>query len=206
MSRPADRSDARGRGRRRPDRPRPAKRFWIGLGAITARRARVARRLRDPRARPHPRSTATPPTTTGRRTSSRRASASSTRRATSSSGMKTPSAGHPPAYILYLAAVSRFIGTSELTHRLASTLLGAGAVFVIGVARPPAVRQRLGGLDRGAARRRLRAPLDQRRDAHVGEHVRAHDRGRGAGRRTGSGTARARAPRRSWASASRSPR
>jgi 4-amino-4-deoxy-L-arabinose transferase-like glycosyltransferase len=48
-------------------------------------------------------------------------------------GMKTPSAGHPPAYIVYLAAVSRFIGTSELTHRLASTLLGAGAVFTIGV-------------------------------------------------------------------------
>ena len=48
-------------------------------------------------------------------------------------GMKTPSAGHPPAYIIYLAAVSRFIGTSVLTHELASTLLGAGAVFVIGV-------------------------------------------------------------------------
>ena len=47
--------------------------------------------------------------------------------------MKTPSAGHPPAYILYLAAVSKFIGTSQLTHRLASTLLGAGAVFVLGV-------------------------------------------------------------------------
>ena len=47
-------------------------------------------------------------------------------------GRQTPSAGHPPAYILYLAAVSRFIGTSQLTHRLASTLLGAGAVFTIG--------------------------------------------------------------------------
>ena len=47
-------------------------------------------------------------------------------------GLKTPSAGHPPAYILYLAAVSRFIGTSQLTHRLASTLLGAGAVFMLG--------------------------------------------------------------------------
>ena len=54
--------------------------------------------------------------------------------------------------------------------------------------RPPALRERLGGLDRGAARGRLRAPLDQRRDAHVGEHVRAHDRARGAGPRTGSGT------------------
>src|SRR5262245_51254786 len=48
-------------------------------------------------------------------------------------GRQTPSAGHPPAYILYLATVSKFIGTSELTHRLASTLLGAGAVFTIGV-------------------------------------------------------------------------
>jgi 4-amino-4-deoxy-L-arabinose transferase-like glycosyltransferase len=48
-------------------------------------------------------------------------------------GRQTPSAGHPPAYILYLASVSRFIGTSELTHRLASTLLGAGAVFTLGV-------------------------------------------------------------------------
>ncbi len=48
-------------------------------------------------------------------------------------GNKTPSAGHPPAYMLYLAGVSRFIGTSALTHRLASTLLGAAAVLVIGV-------------------------------------------------------------------------
>jgi 4-amino-4-deoxy-L-arabinose transferase-like glycosyltransferase len=48
-------------------------------------------------------------------------------------GMKTPSAGHPPAYMLYLAGVSRFIGKSQLTHRLASTLLGAAAVFFIGV-------------------------------------------------------------------------
>ena len=29
--------------------------------------------------------------------------------------------------------MSRFIGTSQLTHRLASTLLGAGAVFMIGI-------------------------------------------------------------------------
>ena len=48
-------------------------------------------------------------------------------------GQITPSAGHPPAYLLYLAAVSRFVGTSQLTHRLASTLLGAGAVFTLGV-------------------------------------------------------------------------
>ena len=94
----------------------------------------------------------------------------------------TPSAGHPPAYILYLAAVSKFIGTSELTQRLASTLLGAGAVFMLGVLARRSVRERLGGLDRGTARGRLRAPLDQRRDAHVGEHVRAHDRVRGVDR------------------------
>jgi 4-amino-4-deoxy-L-arabinose transferase-like glycosyltransferase len=48
-------------------------------------------------------------------------------------GRTTPSAGHPPAYILYLAAVAKFVGTSELTQRLASTLLGAGAVFMLGV-------------------------------------------------------------------------
>ena len=48
-------------------------------------------------------------------------------------GRVTPSAGHPPLYILYLAAVAKFIGTSELTQRLASTLLGAGAVFILGV-------------------------------------------------------------------------
>ena len=116
-----------------PPTPAASKRFWIGLSAITARRARVARRLRDPRAAAASCSTATPPTTTGRPTSSPRASASSTRPATSCSGCITPSAGHPPAYILYLAAVSRFIGTSQLTHRLASTLLGAGAVFMLGV-------------------------------------------------------------------------
>lgn len=48
-------------------------------------------------------------------------------------GRLTPSAGHPPAYILYLAAVSKFIGTSETTHRIASTFLGAAAVFMLGL-------------------------------------------------------------------------
>lgn len=48
-------------------------------------------------------------------------------------GRITPSAGHPPTYLLYLAGVSKFIGTSELTHRLASTLLGAATVFFVGV-------------------------------------------------------------------------
>jgi len=48
-------------------------------------------------------------------------------------GRITPSAGHPPVYLLYLAGVSRFIGQSELTHRLASCLLGGAAIFVIGL-------------------------------------------------------------------------
>ena len=47
-------------------------------------------------------------------------------------GRITPSAFHPPAYVSYLAAVSRFIGESELTHRLASTVLGAATVFAVG--------------------------------------------------------------------------
>ncbi len=48
-------------------------------------------------------------------------------------GRVTPSAGHPPSYLLYLAAVSRFIGQSELTHRLASAVLGAATVFALGM-------------------------------------------------------------------------
>jgi 4-amino-4-deoxy-L-arabinose transferase-like glycosyltransferase len=48
-------------------------------------------------------------------------------------GRITPSAGHPPVYLLYLAAVSKFIGQSELTHRLASCVLGGAAIYVIGL-------------------------------------------------------------------------
>jgi 4-amino-4-deoxy-L-arabinose transferase-like glycosyltransferase len=48
-------------------------------------------------------------------------------------GRITPSAGHPPVYLLYLAGVSRFIGQSQLTHRIASCLLGGAAIFVIGL-------------------------------------------------------------------------
>jgi 4-amino-4-deoxy-L-arabinose transferase-like glycosyltransferase len=48
-------------------------------------------------------------------------------------GRITPSAGHPPVYLLYLAAVSRFIGQSQLTHRIASCFLGGAAIFVIGL-------------------------------------------------------------------------
>ena len=55
-----------------------------------------------------------------------------------------PSAAHPPLYTLYLAAVSWFGGTSALTHRLASCVLGAGSVVGIGL-----VARRIAG-DRAA--------------------------------------------------------
>src|SRR4051812_20563885 len=64
-------------------------------------------------------------------------------------GRITPSAGHPPVYLLYLAAVSRFIGQSELTHRLASCLLGGAAIFVIGLVGRELADERVGLL--GAA-------------------------------------------------------
>src|SRR5689334_19707570 len=59
-------------------------------------------------------------------------------------GRITPSAGHPPVYILYLAAVSRFIGQSQLTHRIASCVLGAAAVYVIGLIGRELVDERVG--------------------------------------------------------------
>jgi 4-amino-4-deoxy-L-arabinose transferase-like glycosyltransferase len=59
-------------------------------------------------------------------------------------GRITPSAGHPPVYILYLAAVSRFIGQSQLTHRLASCLLGGCAIFVIGLIGKEIADERVG--------------------------------------------------------------
>jgi len=59
-------------------------------------------------------------------------------------GRITPSAGHPPIYLLYLAGVSRFIGQSELTHRLASCLLGGAAIFVIGLVGREIADERVG--------------------------------------------------------------
>jgi Dolichyl-phosphate-mannose-protein mannosyltransferase len=59
-------------------------------------------------------------------------------------GRITPSAGHPPIYVLYLAAVSRFIGQSETTHRLASCLLGGAAIFVIGLVGREIADERVG--------------------------------------------------------------
>ncbi len=44
------------------------------------------------------------------------------------------SAGHPPAYILYLAGFTKVGLGSETQHRLASCLLGAAAIAVIGFA------------------------------------------------------------------------
>jgi hypothetical protein len=48
-------------------------------------------------------------------------------------GRIDPSAAHPPLYSLYLAGVSLLCGTSALAHRLASCLLGAAAVAVVGL-------------------------------------------------------------------------
>ena len=48
-------------------------------------------------------------------------------------GRIDPSGAHPPLYSLYLAVVSWFGGTSPLVHRLASCVLGAGGVVLIGM-------------------------------------------------------------------------
>jgi hypothetical protein len=128
MSRPADRPNPESA----PPDPAASKRFWIGLGAITAvaliwrvsyviaERGRIA--LNGDAAYYHWEANLVA-----------RGFGFIDPTRYELFGVITPSAGHPPAYMLYLAAVSRFIGTSELTHRLASTLLGAGAVFTIGV-------------------------------------------------------------------------
>ncbi|HWS44937.1 MAG TPA: glycosyltransferase family 39 protein [Acidimicrobiia bacterium] len=57
-----------------------------------------------------------------------------------------PTAAHPPLYPVYLGIVSRAGVQSVLGHRLASCLLGAGTVFVIGL-----VAGRLGGERAGYA-------------------------------------------------------
>lgn len=49
-------------------------------------------------------------------------------------GRIRPSAAHPPLYTMYLSVVSSFGGTSALAHRLASTVLGAGGVVLVGMA------------------------------------------------------------------------
>jgi Dolichyl-phosphate-mannose-protein mannosyltransferase len=44
-----------------------------------------------------------------------------------------PSAAHPPLYSMYLAVVSWFGGVTPLAHRLASCVLGAGGVVLVGL-------------------------------------------------------------------------
>ena len=48
-------------------------------------------------------------------------------------GRIDPSGAHPPLYSMYLAVVSWFGGTTPLVHRLASCVLGAGGVVLIGL-------------------------------------------------------------------------
>src|SRR5262249_52763767 len=48
-------------------------------------------------------------------------------------GRIDPSAAHPPLYSTYLAVISWFGGTSALAHRLASCVLGAGGVVLVGM-------------------------------------------------------------------------
>jgi Dolichyl-phosphate-mannose-protein mannosyltransferase len=47
--------------------------------------------------------------------------------------VEIPSALHPPLYSLYLGLVSALGGTSSLSHRLASCLLGTAVVVVVGL-------------------------------------------------------------------------
>jgi hypothetical protein len=54
--------------------------------------------------------------------------------------IEIPTAAHPPLYSLYLGAVSLLGGRSELTHRMASVVLGAACVVLVGL-----VARRLAG-------------------------------------------------------------
>lgn len=67
------------------------------------------------------------------------------------------SAGHPPGYILYLAAYAAVGLDSPLSNRLASGIAGAAAVALIGVV--ARMVGRWAGLDRGADRAGLVAAL-----------------------------------------------
>lgn len=54
--------------------------------------------------------------------------------------IEIPTAVHPPLYSLYLGAVSLFGGRSELSHRMASVVLGVACVVLVGL-----VARRLAG-------------------------------------------------------------
>jgi 4-amino-4-deoxy-L-arabinose transferase-like glycosyltransferase len=56
----------------------------------------------------------------------------------------TPSAAHPPLYGMYLGLVSRLGFWSVTAHRLASCLLGTGAVVLIGLAGRKMASERVG--------------------------------------------------------------
>ena len=49
-------------------------------------------------------------------------------------GVVTPSAGHPPTYLLYLAGFTKMGANTWMAHRLASCILGALMVLFIGLA------------------------------------------------------------------------
>jgi Dolichyl-phosphate-mannose-protein mannosyltransferase len=59
-------------------------------------------------------------------------------------GQELPSAGHPPVYLLYLAFFSRLGIDTETGHRIVSTFLGAGGIFVIGLVGRALWNQRAG--------------------------------------------------------------
>jgi len=62
-----------------------------------------------------------------------------------------PSAAHPPLYSLYLSVFSLLGGTGATVHRLASCLLGAGAVVMVGYAARRIAGERAGLLAAGVA-------------------------------------------------------
>lgn len=67
-------------------------------------------------------------------------------------GIRVPSAYHPPLYLTYLAGWSLLGFDGHLAHRLASTLLGAATVLVVGL-----VARRLAGNHAGVAAAALAA-------------------------------------------------
>lgn len=65
--------------------------------------------------------------------------------------IEIPTAVHPPLYSVYLAAVSLVGGRSELTHRLASTLLGVACVVLVGLVARRLAGERAGLIAAGVA-------------------------------------------------------
>lgn len=59
-------------------------------------------------------------------------------------GHEEPTAGHPPAYVVYLGAVSLVGGRSLLAHQLASALLGTASIVIAGLLGRSLRNERLG--------------------------------------------------------------